>query len=628
LTVQTRFNRDVPLGWLGAAILIALIVAPVVGKMRGSSNLPAGGPADILAAVDLRQVKVGGELGRRLDITINNNLFKLDLGKDFLGPFRTRKYTGPTDGTGPFIGIGNLIDSAVRLAANSGDPALLAWKEHLISEIINSQDADGYIGALPPDERTWRLWDLHEQSYIISGLVADYQLFGEQRSLAAARKLADYIISRWSTKPARWLQGGPIPVAEDLALTGVDVSYMNLYAATGDQCYRDFCVRQLKLGAWNREIVLGRHDFVLGHVYAYCSHCVAQLKLYSVQPDEKLLASSRRATDFMTANDGMTITGGSGQFECWNNDQNGREQLGETCATTYQVLLYDHLLRLQGDSRWGDLIERTLYNAAFGAQSPDGRQLRYYTPFEGDRVYFWSDAYCCPNNYRKLIATLPQLIYYRAHQGVVINLYTPSRLTLDGGSGLTIGLRQETDYPSSGRVTVHVELSRAASFPLQLRIPRWCANARAAVNGKAITPAPKPGAFLRIDRKWKDGDRVVLDMPMRWRFVKGRQRQAGRVAVMRGPVVYALNPARVANLDVARLARLVLLPASLKCVVPDHSARPGGTAGHVKADYDKAGRGDLSLTLTEFPDPDGKWTYFRVPDMSAAVDDELIVAGR
>jgi DUF1680 family protein len=173
-----------------------------------------------------------------------------------------------------------------------------------------------------------------------------------------------------------------------------------------------------------------------------------------------------------------------------------------------------------------------------------------------------------------------------------------------------------------------IEPKETASFPLLLRIPQWCSQASVSINGYSIANATKSGEFLTIDRTWKSGDQVTLDMPMPWRFVAGRKAQAGCVAVMRGPLVYTLNPTKDPALDKIDLKRLVLLPETAELVMNDTTFRPKGTACRIRADLNKAGKGTLSLTLTEFPDPDGQWTYFKLSDPILAVDDELLTSAR
>ena len=110
----------------------------------------------------------------------------------------------------------------------------------------------------------------------------------------------------------------------------------------------------------------------------------------------------------------------------------------------------DELMRREGKALYGDLMERVVFNTLFGAQSPDGRHLRYYTAFDGPRHYFPGDTYCCPCNYRRAIATLPDLIYYRIENGLAVNLYAASNADVALEDGLTVRLQQETKYPSGG----------------------------------------------------------------------------------------------------------------------------------------------------------------------------------
>ena len=145
---------------------------------------------DVLVPLGINQVRIGGEIGRRIDVTINNNLLVLDIDKDFLAPFRSKKSDKKTHHG--YIGLGKLIDSAVRFAAYNKDEKTLARKKQLIDTLIDSQKPDGYIGMMAKPGRMWTLWDIHEMSYIILSLTNDYHYFGEQTSLEAARKAADY----------------------------------------------------------------------------------------------------------------------------------------------------------------------------------------------------------------------------------------------------------------------------------------------------------------------------------------------------------------------------------------------------------------------------------------------------
>ena len=171
-----------------------------------------------------------------------------------------------------------------------------------------------------------------------------------------------------------------------------------------------------KLPEWDARIVTGRHGQIEGHAYAHMCRCIAQLRLDRLQPDQRLLKPAHDVIDFLTGHDGLVITGTCGDHECWHDTQEGTINLGETCATAYLIRMLDELLRMEGKPLYGDLMERAIYNALFAAQSPDGRQIRYYSPFDGPREYFKGDTYCCPCNYRRIVAELPGMICYRARR--------------------------------------------------------------------------------------------------------------------------------------------------------------------------------------------------------------------
>jgi hypothetical protein len=481
---------------------------------------------------------------------------------------------------------------------------------------------------MKPDRRMWTLWDVHEMGYLVLALSADHRFFGEKPSLEAARKLGDYIVRRWSAEPERMPGGGEITV--HMAVTGVESAVLALYGETKDPRYLDFCVKLRKLPEWDAPIVVGRWGQVGGHAYAHLCRCVAQLRLFRLQPDPRLLSSTERVMDFMLRQDGLVITGAVGDHECWHTSQTGTMNLGETCATAYLIRFLDEQLRMRGDPLCGDLMERAIHNALFAAQSPDGRKIRYYTPFDGPREYFQGDTYCCPCNYRRIVAELPGFIYYRTGKGVLVNLYTPSEAAVDLPEGLGVKLRQETDYPNRGKVVIRVDPSKPARFPLSLRIPRWCEKPLVSVGGEKAERVAVQGHAVVLDRQWNPGDRVTLDLPMPLRLVKGRNAQSGCVAVMRGPLLFCLNRDRNKLPKELDLRLLTIDPATLEGPVPDDKVPGAKLACRVKAwapgKWYPSAPHDYALVLTGFTDPGGQSAYFHVPNPNDGrfVQDEFV----
>jgi DUF1680 family protein len=281
------------------------------------------------------------------------------------------------------------------------------------------------------------------------------------------------------------------------------------------------------------------------------------------------------------------------------------------------------------------MMERSIYNALFAAQSPDGRDLRYYTAFEGEKKYFHGDSYCCPNNFRRIIAELPLMIYYtKPEGGLAVNLYTTSSANTHFADGTKVTVEQNTDYPNSGQITLQLKLSKSRNFPLALRIPAYAKNTSVKVNGTPVNENVTAGEFFTLDRKWKSGDKIEIDFPMDFRLIEGRKRQSGRVAVMRGPLVYGLSRETNPTVDPKKsrsyqtLEKITLNPSSM-VLTSDTTVRQNGTACKIGAwgtgFVSTSGKNSYELLLTEFTDPNGVIIYFRLPDVNRplVVKDEL-----
>lgn len=587
----------------------------------------------ILQPIDLKQVKLGGEFGRRVDRIIDANILEIDIEKTFLADFRKRGKRDPSSG---YVGIGKFIDAVVRLSAGTGDPRLIKLKKEVIAGVIATQDADGYVGIFEdPKDRMKMLWDLHEASYLIWGLVSDFEYFDQPGSLMAAQKLADYVLARIDANPALLTddQDPRMSAPFRLASIGFDRALLALSRVTGEKKYRDVVLRSLKLVEYDPPIHADSGS-VKDHAYSYLAHCLAQLDLYREIGAPQLLRATRRAITFMRRDDGMLVTGSSTDSECWHNTQSGLAFTSETCMAAYIARIMDAMLRLEGDSIYGDIMERDIYNALFAATAPDGSKSRYFTPFEGKRDFDkLGNRFCCANNNKRFLADLRGWMYYRTASGVAVNLYNTSTVTLTIASRVKLQIEQQTDYPTSGDVLLKIDPSESARFEVSLRIPRWCKAATVAVNG-ATAQTVSGGQFHVLDRVWKPGDVVELKMLMEWRFIRGRRSQVGRAAILRGPVIFTLNHER--NSEIAKHPefepRLTAInPFEVAPPERDDSVRPNGVACRVKTwppgkpPWPKV---ELAqLVLTEYPDPGGRSIYFIVPgwaSSSALTDDELI----
>jgi len=581
--------------------------------------------ADALQPVTLKQTELHGEIARRIEDLIRKNYMALNLDHDFVEPFRTRTFTED----GQYVGVGKVIDAGSLFGAYTGDSDVAKRTSGLIDAIMDTRDADGYIGVFKPEPEAAQNhlnWALHEQEYLLLGLVRNWQATGNMKSLQYAQELGDYVIKTFS-KDAK---------PEEVCTAGLPEAFLALYDCTGDARYLKFAA-EIRHGNGLHEIKCDSlrewkqtFDAKPAHVYVMLARCYAQTELYRQEGLPSLLKMScYMRHELLRRGGGLNVVGSASDGEFFSYTQNGAGTIGESCVTAYLLRWLDSLMRLEGDLRYGDLMERTVYNALFAAQDPAGRQIRYSMPFTGPRSYFNQDGFCCPGNFRRIIAELPQKVYYRcAGNGVAVNLFTASETAIPLDSGSSVTLVQETDYPNSGHVVVHVAPSKESTFALWLRIPRWCSDATVRINDGPSVPVPSGSVEIR--RNWKAGDAVTLELPMKWRFVKGHQLQEGKVALLRGPVVYCLGTAQNAEAleKYPNFNGIVVDPDSLGEPEADTSIRPNGKKIKLAAKVEAAGTGregapSESLTFTEFIDPTGIATYFHLLDLSRAEEDEL-----
>jgi DUF1680 family protein len=571
--------------------------------------------AESFRTVDTRKIQVGGWIGERIKRTCENNLLQLDWDNDFLKPFREKLWGA----LGEYVGLGKSFEAVVRLAAHTSDPELLRLSAHLRESILSVQEEDGYLGTYCREKRTVSIWDVHELAYVFQALVVDWEFFADERSLSAAKKLADYLLQQLSGVALETIGESASAFGEgtinpDLAIIGLDLSLLSLYRKTNDRRYLDFCVEKLNLAGWNLPIVEGRHARVEGHAYCYLSHCLAQIELESLSGESVSPKQLDNALNYLRKGGGLVVSGTCSRSESWHSDQDGTGELGETCATSYLIRLCGRLLRRDGLAEYGDLMERAIYNALFAAQSPDSRRIRYYTPFEGKRIFWDMDTYCCPGNFRRIIAELPELLYFASESEIVVNLYSDSEAVISLGNLGEVRIRQETDYPNSGNIRIHVTPATPGRFRLKCRIPAWCESFHLAINGEQISCAAEDG-WLTIERIWDCENVVDLFLEMPWRLVRGTAKQSGKAAILRGPVLFCLNPARNPT---AAANGCLLEGANTLGLEPDSTLRAEGVRCLVE------GTTNESILLSEFIDPDGEATYFPVGNTAALTDDELL----
>src|SRR3984957_19334855 len=317
------------------------------------------------------------------------------------------------------------------------------------------------------------------------------------------------------------------------------------YRGLGRQYLDDVYYDPLAEGRSNLE---GRHAY--SHVNSLCSAMQAYLTLGS----EKHLRAARNGFDMIAAQ--SFATGGWGpdetlrapdSAEIYKSLTSTHSSFEPPCGSYAHFKLTRYLLRVTRDSRYGDSMERVMYNTVLGSLplQPDGRTY-YYSDysFKGRKVYHEQRWACCSGTLPQVAADYRINTYLRDAQGVYVNLYIPSTVRWTQ-YGAQIELTQKSEYPYEPHVQIEVKTSRSVEFAVNLRIPQWAEGASIAVNGKRKVASA--GSFASVKRKWKNGDRIELELPLRTRLEAIDAQHPETVALLAGPLVlFAITDAEPA----------------------------------------------------------------------------------
>jgi len=307
--------------------------------------------------------------------------------------------------------------------------------------------------------------------------------------------------------------------------------------------YRALAVQYLNEPFFDR-LAAGQNDFVGRHAYSHVNCLSSAMQAYLTLGSERYLRAAKNGFDMVAAQSFATggwgpdemlrATGSTDLFDSLSKTHSGFET---PCGSYAHFKLTRYLLRVTGDPRYGDSMERMMYNTILGAKplERDGRTF-YYSDynFKGRKVYSPHGWPCCSGTMPQVAADYRINTYFRDARGVYVNLYIPStvRWTQDRAQ---VSLTQTSEYPYESHVMFEVKASRPTSFAVSLRIPGWAEGAWVSVNGRH--DAASAGTFARVQREWKDGDRLELELPMKTRLEAIDPQHADTVAVLVGPVV-------------------------------------------------------------------------------------------
>lgn len=491
---------------------------------------------------------------------------------------------------------GHFFEMAVEHQRLTGQPKVLDAAKRFADHI------DSVFG---PGKR----YDVGGHEEIELALVKLYRATGERRYLELSRFLLDERGHRHGTERAPFTPGPPAVPERREGQTDQEYRRAKWHASLR---WRNGRMQDHKPLVEQREAV--GHAVRSGYVYSAMTDIV---RFMEARDYEKAL--DHLWEDVVARK--MYITGGVGTA------QHGDEGFGdpyllpnrtycESCANIAHVFWQHRMNLLQAEASYADVMELALYNGAISGISVSSDGFFYQNPLEseGGRRSSWIGLACCPTNLTRFIPQVGGMFYAQREGQVFVNLYAAGEASLTLDDGATVKLVQQTEYPWEDRVRLTVSPDRASEFALCLRIPGWAmgrpvpsdlyrfADTEATpvglkVNGNVVAPDPENDGYVHIERHWKAGDVVELDLPMEVRRVYAHENveaNRGKVALMRGPIVYCLEAVDHPDTDLFHLS----LPRKAKLRA---EYRPDLLGGVTILQGTALANGDRPVTLTAIP---------------------------
>lgn len=440
----------------------------------------------------------------------------------------------------PGHSLGQYISSLARAYAVTGDEATRGKVQRLVagfSRTITPRLYDGYpLPAYLIDKITVGLIDAHAFCSDFDALAA------LDRAIDAA---LPHLPERALTRPQMEARAHT-----NMAFTW-DESYTlpeNLYLAYrrgAGQRYRELASRFLLDADYFEPLARGDNVLPGKHAYSHVNALSSAMQAYLVDRNPMHLAAAKHGFDFVLAqsfatggwgpNEGFIVPGSGALGDSLNSTHASFET---PCGSYGHFKIARYLISVTGDSRYGDSMERILYNAVLGAlpMKPDGTAF-YYADYNasGSKKYFEYRCPCCSGTLGQIAADYGISTYFLSDRGVTVNLYVPSKLTFRQ-RGRAITLEQATSYPLDSTIEFTVRSATPETFSIALRIPAWAAGAEIAINGRRLDQPMIAGSFHELRRAWHDGDRITLLLAAPLRLEAVDAQHPDLVAVMAGPL--------------------------------------------------------------------------------------------
>ena len=477
------------------------------------------------------------------------------------------------DDTDPY----KTIEGASYILQTYPDRKLRAYVDSVIDIIATAQEPDGYLYTArtqnPADPHHWagdKRWvkeedlshELYNLGHMIEGAVAHWQATGSRKFLDIARRYADVVCKEVGPNPGQACVVPGHQIAE--------MALCRLYLATGEKKYLDeakFLLdyrgkTQIKQEySQSHQPVVDQKEAV-GHAVRAAYMYAGMADVAALTGDQGYINAIDRIWDNIVTKK-LYITGGigatsSGEAFGKNYELPNMSAYCETCAAIGNVYVNYRLFLLHGDSKYFDVLERTLYNGLISGVSLEGNGFFYPNPLESmgqHQRQAWFGCACCPSNICRFIPSLPGYVYAVKDKNVYVNLFLSNKTELTVGKK-KVALSQQTNYPWDGDITITIDKNNVGRFALKIRIPGWVkgkvvpSDLYSYADGKRLGYLisvnnqqlyPEIHDYITIDRQWKKGDKVQIHFDMEPRVVRANNKveaDRGMVAVERGPLVY------------------------------------------------------------------------------------------
>jgi DUF1680 family protein len=550
-----------------------------------------------ISTVDFRNVKINDNFWLPKITTIQDSTIKFAIEKceaegrmeNFLiaGKLKSGKAKGqmPFDDTDLY----KIIEGASNTLISSPNKALEAYLDSLISIVKIGQEPDGYITTWftidrrhPPapwvkaSEKRWEneisSHELYNSGHLFEAAATHYIATRKKNFLDIAIKNADLLVANFGHDKIL------IPPGHQIVETGL----VKLYRITKNQDYLKLAKFMLDArgnasthelyGEYSQDhLPVTKQTEAVGHAVRAVYMYAAMTDVAALQQDLNYYKAIMNLWDNVVSKK-MYLTGGIGskhKGEAFGDNYQlpNLTAYNETCASIGNIYWNQRLFFLTGESKYYDIIERTLYNGLISGISANGKKFFYPNPLESDGKYKfnhgvsctrspWFDCSCCPTNLIRFIPSIPGLIYAKQKDSIYVNLFVSGKADIQLNNK-HIELEQKTYYPWNGKVKLAVNPEKKSSFTLKIRIPGWAKNEvipsdlytyenkpksklKLLVNNQLFEAKIVKG-YMEINRNWDKGDVVDVDIPMQVRQVVANNKveaDKDKVAFEYGPIVY------------------------------------------------------------------------------------------